>query len=244
MRPGLYRITLIFSQSWPDPDLALRDVSIDPYATVPPHFLWSCGRSGSLSLERGGTQTTIRPDIELGKSRVISRVQFTLKFDPSDKTWHVHDGFLLPGQEEGAKVWSYSRSGILLNDQPVQKGDWAVLRFKDPEGHPIAQRIMLANSGGKLAITEDGFDTTPPDFWEDWAGSPGSVSKEEESVNPNDLLLLQRQGSDEVETDMPWQAMALNQVGQWLTGGSSVWDKLFRFCVLLVVAVTVVLIFA
>lgn len=244
MRPGKYRIALIFSENWPDPDLARQDISIDPYASETPHYLWSCGRTGSLSLERGGVQTTIRPDIELGKSRVISRVQFTLKFDPSDKTWHIHDGFLLPGQEEGTKVWNYASTGVLLNDQLVEKGDWAALRFRGADGSSVAQRIMLANGGGKFALTEDRYDTVPPDFWDGWVQAEGPEPEEQESASANDLLLLQRQGSEEPAPDVPWQVAVIGQTGQWLTGGSSPWDRLFRFCILLVVAVAAALIFS
>ena len=193
-----------------------HDPTADP--TTPPNScvkrMWRIGR------ETEGNR--LGADIILSGNKYLSRAQATIRYDESDRSWHIHDGFLMRERED--MRWAYSSHGVYVNGHRLVMGEW----------EPITKPGTRINLGGfedaKILVLTNINDQIHKEDWT-WGIEPTEVPQ---------LTDVDKELSDEVPNEQitpnkdVWYASIAKDLARWIQTPGSLWGAIYR---LLIIAV-------
>lgn len=231
-------LILKFYAQFPDKHLKNIVIQLDPYSgeirSPSPYFQHdptadpTVTANGSLKrMWRIGRETEgnrLGADIILSGNKYLSRAQATIRYDESDRSWHIHDGFLIREQDGDDVHWAYSAHGVFVNGHRLAMGEW----------EPITKSGTHINLGGfedaKILVLTNIDDYIPEEDWT-WGLEPTmtpeltEVDEELSAEIPNEQIAPNKD---------VWYASIAKDLAKWIQTPGSLWGAIYR---LLIIAV-------
>lgn len=235
-------LILRFYELFPDKFYKNIVIQLDPYdgkiKSPSPYFpdnpVASTGQSHLKTaikrMWRIGRETEhnrLNADIVLKGNKYFSRAQATIRYDESDRSWHIHDGFLIRENDGDDVHWAYSAHGVFVNGHRLAMGEW----------EPITKAGTHINLGGfedaKILVLTNIDDYVPEEDWT-WGLEP-TMTPELAEVDEELVEELQPQNE-------PWYALIIKESALWIRSPKSLWGGLYRLIlVALIVALIIIL---
>lgn len=227
------RLNLRFFKLFPDKFYKNVVICLDPYtgqiqspSPVFPHSPEDYGETRNEVVRkrmwRIGRETEgnrLNADIILTGNKYISRAQATIRYDDADRSWHIHDGFLL--KDDDTIRWAYSAHGIHVNGHRLSVGEW----------EPITEPGTRINLGGfedaKILVLSNINDDV---LAEDWTWNM-------ESTHIPDLETVDESLIIEIPPDhnlqnSPWFSRAILETAYWIQSPRTFWGSIYRLLII------------